>query len=321
VVGQPGRAGLHRRERSLHCAGVGRHKPDSYHYRHQHGRQHAERLGQDMALSSGDAQPDASVRVARTIRNATVYGHGNQSSERAGAMVGDAGRGNDRSPHGFLHCATLDRLFADTHRDRHRYDRPASDGNGKHFAQPAADPRPGFESQVYATTQNQLPIQAGLYRELSSAMGAFYAAVSQMGRAQDVTTYTDSEYSRTMVPNDRTGTDPAWGGHHLVMGGSVIGGNVHGVFPDLVPGGRNDAEAGDMDSHQFQGPICRYAGELVRRFLFRREYPYSRGPADGAPHAGLHGYWINRIRFRKYGVRRSQQSPDRKGAAGRNTLP
>ncbi|MGO9261740.1 MAG: DUF1501 domain-containing protein [Bryobacteraceae bacterium] len=100
----------------------------------------------------------------------------------------------------------------------------------------------GMEQQVFlctlggfATISDQLPIQAALFRELSTAMSAFCAATREMGVAQYVTTYTDTEYSRTLRPNAFGGSDPAWGGHNLVLGGSVQGGSVYGAFPALMP--------------------------------------------------------------------------------------
>lgn len=98
-------------------------------------------------------------------------------------------------------------------------------------------PLSGFD-----THRDQLPRQAALFRQLSEAMSAFHTTTVAMGVAHEVTTFTDSEFSRTLRPNALDGTEHAWGGHHLVMGGSVLGGDVYGEFPDLAPGGLDNAD-------------------------------------------------------------------------------
>ena len=103
----------------------------------------------------------------------------------------------------------------------------------------------GMERQVFLVGLGGFGASANLaalYRELSPAMSAFLSATREMGMAQSVTTYTDTEFSRTLRPNTRGGADPAWGGHHLVMGGGVIGGSVHGMFPLPSAGDPHDAK-------------------------------------------------------------------------------
>jgi uncharacterized protein (DUF1501 family) len=70
---------------------------------------------------------------------------------------------------------------------------------------------------------------------------AFYRSIEEMGIADRVTLFTQTEFNRTLAPNHNRGTEHGWGGHQLVLGKSVLGGQVHGRFPSLELGGPDDA--------------------------------------------------------------------------------
>ncbi len=70
----------------------------------------------------------------------------------------------------------------------------------------------------FDTHSDQLNQQNGLYTQLSQAMNAFYQATVEIGAASQVTSFTLSDFSRTYQPDSASGTDHAWGSHHLIMG-------------------------------------------------------------------------------------------------------
>jgi len=67
---------------------------------------------------------------------------------------------------------------------------------------------------------------------LDGAMSAFYAATVELGVANKVTTFTASDFGRTLSSNS-DGSDHGWGSHHFVMGGAVKGGRFYGTAPHV----------------------------------------------------------------------------------------
>jgi uncharacterized protein (DUF1501 family) len=68
--------------------------------------------------------------------------------------------------------------------------------------------------------------------QLSDGLKEFQDALIRIGAEDCVTTFTSSEFGRTLTYNGE-GTDHAWGGNVMVMGGPVRGGQVFGQYPIL----------------------------------------------------------------------------------------
>ncbi|KWV90981.1 DUF1501 domain-containing protein [Erythrobacter sp. YT30] len=72
----------------------------------------------------------------------------------------------------------------------------------------------------------------GLLSGVDAAMDAFYQATVELGVANQVTTFTASDFGRTLASNG-DGSDHGWGSHHFVMGGAVNGGRFYGTAPSV----------------------------------------------------------------------------------------
>ena len=116
----------------------------------------------------------------------------------------------------------------------------------------------GFDSH-----DNQTQDQPGLLGGISEAMSAFYDATVEIGAADLVTTFTQSDFGRTLTSNG-DGSDHAWGGNQLVMGDAVRGRDMYGTFPILEIDCPDDVTGGRMipttSSDQYAATVARWFG-------------------------------------------------------------
>ncbi len=77
---------------------------------------------------------------------------------------------------------------------------------------------------------NLLSSHSNFMQILSNGLSSFYQATVELGVENNVVTFTASDFARTLTSNGQ-GSDHAWGGNHLVMGGAVSGGKIAGHYP------------------------------------------------------------------------------------------
>jgi len=87
--------------------------------------------------------------------------------------------------------------------------------------------------------------QATMLPIVSQALSEFHSALTELDVLDQVTTFTASDFGRTLSSNGR-GSDHAWGGNHMVMGPALAGGDIYGRFPDLYLGNSLDTGRGRL---------------------------------------------------------------------------
>ena len=116
----------------------------------------------------------------------------------------------------------------------------------------------GFDSH-----DNQLATQPALFKDVDESISAFFRATVELGVADRVITFTQSDFGRTLTSNG-DGTDHGWGGVQIVVGDAVRGRRIYGTYPRLEIGGPDDVRRGrlipSLSADQYAATLARWIG-------------------------------------------------------------
>jgi uncharacterized protein (DUF1501 family) len=116
---------------------------------------------------------------------------------------------------------------------------------------------------------NLIANHPGLLTQVSEAMTAFFESTVALGVDNQVTSFTASDFGRTLSSNG-DGSDHGWGSHHFVVGSAVNGKAFYGYAPPISVG--NSTTAADDQWHVGQGRLLpttsvdQYAATLAQWF-------------------------------------------------------
>lgn len=127
----------------------------------------------------------------------------------------------------------------------------------------------GVQRQIFYVTlgsfdthDGQAVQHARLLTQLGQALEYFDGLMVSSGIGDQVTTFTASDFGRTLTSNS-DGTDHGWGSHHFVVGGAVSGGDMYGQYPVIGTDQQNDVGAGRLIPTT---AVDQYAATLARWF-------------------------------------------------------
>ncbi|AJR06196.1 DUF1501 domain-containing protein [Photobacterium gaetbulicola] len=110
---------------------------------------------------------------------------------------------------------------------------------------------------------NQRGKHDGILAQIDAALSAFYRSLEADQLHEKVTTFTMSDFGRTIENNSNRGTDHGWGSNQIILGGQVIGGKAYGQYPDFIRDGANangNKFIPSTSSEQMAATICKWFG-------------------------------------------------------------